>query len=93
MRERDKKMSEKMERYPEVKEALPATYATKSRTAKLLTPVIVTGTVGALTLASIIGIAVASTIFALNTVKADSVGAAQGMLLLAVCFFDFTRDL
>jgi len=73
--------------YPEVKEALPVTYATKSRTAMLLTPAIVTGMVVALTMASIIGIAVASIAFALNSFKTESSIAAQGLLLLAVSIF------
>ena len=79
-------MYEKMGRYPEVKEALPATYATKSRTARLLTPAVVTGIVGALAIASIIGIAVASTVFASNSIKIGSMDAAQGLLVVAVGF-------
>jgi len=82
-----------MERYPQVKEALPVTCTTKSRTAMLLTPAVVTGTLGALTIASITGIAVASTSFSTDAVKANSVGAAQVLLLLAVGSFPASHEI
>lgn len=80
-----------MGRYPEVKEALPATCATKSRTAILLTPTLVTGTVGALTTASIVGTAVASISFTLDAVKTNGIGPAQGLVLLAVRKFPYCK--
>ena len=75
--------------YPELRLALPRDYVHPSRTTRLLTPWVVSVTVGLLAVISIVGIGIAGSIFSSNGVHQAGVSATQAFLLLAVSLLPF----
>ena len=73
-----------MERYPDLQPALPASFVTPSRTSKILRPGIVLSTVVLLGSTSLVGLAVAASIFSSAGLHTKSVTATQALALIAV---------
>jgi len=83
----DKKEKEKMGgHYPPlgIAAVAPSSYALSSRTARMLAPGLVVGTVTILAMCSLIGLSISSSVFASGSPHTRSEGASQAFVLLAV---------
>lgn len=73
-----------MEQYPDVEPAIPASFATPSRTEKVLRPGIVLVAVLLLLAVSLVVVVVAWQIFSSQDPRAKSINATQVVALIAV---------
>lgn len=73
--------------YPDLQPALPAHFVRPSRTARLLSPLLVLIMVVLVALMSLVGLCVAIAVFSSSSPRTGSMDAAQGFEIVAVSSF------